>query len=115
RAAHWLGLAWWRLEAQGEARAAFESALARLEGYAGAELVQLLIDLGTLLAVSLHQQAAGLAHARRALALAQQLADKRLAIAATRTVGNLLVRANALEEGRPMLERALEMASAADD
>jgi DNA-binding NarL/FixJ family response regulator len=115
RAAHRLGEAWWRLEALAEARAAFESALERLEGHSGAELVQVLIDHGTLLAVSLHRQAEGLTHARRALELAQQIEDDRLIAAASRTLGNLLVRANALEEGRPMLERALEMATAADD
>jgi DNA-binding CsgD family transcriptional regulator len=115
RAAHRLGQAWWRLEALAEAHAAFEAALARLEGHTGAELVQALIDTGTLLAVSLHQQAAGLAYARRAHALAQHIEDDRLIAAAGRTLGNLLVRANLLEEGRPMLEQALDMAIAADD
>lgn len=115
QAAHYLGRAWWRLEALAEARAAFASALALLGEHAGAELVQLLIDYGSLLAVSLHEQAAGLAHARRALKLAQQLGEDRLAIAATRSVGNLLVRANMLAQGTPLLERALELATTADD
>jgi predicted ATPase/DNA-binding NarL/FixJ family response regulator len=115
QAAHRLGQAWWRLEALAEARAAFETALERLEGHTGAALVQALIDLGSLLAVSLHRQAEGLTHARRALALAQQIQDDRLIAAAGRTLGNLLVRANRLEEGRPMLERALDLATAADD
>jgi DNA-binding CsgD family transcriptional regulator/tetratricopeptide (TPR) repeat protein len=115
RAARWLGQAWWRLEALAEARAAFDMALALLEGHTSADLVQALLDQGSLLAVSLHRQAEGLALARRALTLAQQLGDHRLIAAANRTVGNLLVRANALAEGTPLLERALELATAADD
>lgn len=110
-----LGLAWWRLEALAEACAALESALALLDGHAGPELVHALIDLGSLLAVSLHRQSEGLAHARRALALSQQIGDERLVAAASRTVGNLLVRSNAIAEGTPLLERALAMAAGADD
>jgi DNA-binding NarL/FixJ family response regulator len=115
RAAHRLGQAWWRLEALAEARRAFEAALTLLEGHAGAETVEALLDYGSLLAVSLHEQAAGLAHARRGLDLAQRIGEDRLAIAATRSVGNLLVRANMLATGTPLLERALALATDADD
>ena len=78
RAAHRLGRAWWRQEAIDQAKAAFESALALLADHAGPEPISVLVDLGDLLASSLHQPSAGIAHSRRALELAQQLADHHL-------------------------------------
>jgi predicted ATPase/DNA-binding NarL/FixJ family response regulator len=115
QAAQRLGLACWRQELVAEARAAFETALALLDERLCAETVQTLVDLGSLLAVSLHQHAEGIAYGRRALELAQRLADDRLLAAASRTVGNLLVLTNDLPAGIALLERALELAAAADD
>ena len=79
------------------------------------EMVLVQVDLGSLLAVSLHQQAAGIAFAKRALALAQQFEEERVLATACRCVGNLLVRSNSLAEGIVLLERALLLATVADD
>jgi DNA-binding CsgD family transcriptional regulator/tetratricopeptide (TPR) repeat protein len=110
-----LGQAWWRQEAIPETQAALETALGLLEDRPGPELVQVLVDLGSLLVTSLHQQTAGIAYSRRALELAEQLADEQLLAAAGRALGNLLVRSNDLAAGIPLLERALALSTAADD
>ncbi|HEY3232067.1 MAG TPA: hypothetical protein VGJ87_22740, partial [Roseiflexaceae bacterium] len=115
RAAQRLGQAWWRQEAIPAARAAFETALVALADHPCADTVEALVDLGTLLAVNLHQQANGIAYGRRALEMARRLEDDRLVAAASRAVGNLLVRANNLEAGIPLLEHALALAPAADE
>jgi DNA-binding CsgD family transcriptional regulator len=117
RAAHGLGQALWRLEMLPRARAAFETALALTEAqaYRGPETVKVLVDLGSLLAVSLHQYPEGITYGQRALQLAHQLEDERLVAAASRTVGNLLVRSNDLPAGLPLLEQALSLATAGDD
>ena len=86
-----------------------------LEGFSSPELVRVLVDLGSVLAVSLHEQRVGIAYTRRALELAQHLGDDRLVAAASRALGNLLVRSNDLGGGIPLLERALALATAADD
>lgn len=120
QAAHCLGQAWVRLEEHQAAQSAFETALALLadedeEGTSGDVVVRALVDLGSLLAVSLHQHAAGVAYCRQALDQAQRLGDERLLAAASRALGNLLVRSNDAAEGIPLLERALALATAADD
>ncbi|HEX5506690.1 MAG TPA: AAA family ATPase [Thermomicrobiales bacterium] len=115
RAAHRLGRARARLEEHEPALAAFADALALLADAPGVELAPVLVDLGSLLAVSLHRQAEGVAHGRRALALAERAGEGRLIAAASRALGNLLVRGNALAAGIPLLERALAAAEAADD
>ncbi len=115
RAAHRLGHAWARQEAITQAKAAYESAAALLQDHAEADLVRVLVDLGSLLAVSLHDYTAGIAQAQRALELAEPLADKRILAATSRTLGNLLVRGNDLATGVPLLERALALAVAVDD
>ena len=115
RAAERLGQAWWRQEDIPAAEASYTAALALLGDGVSAERVRVLIDLGTLLAVSLHRQREGLAHARLALDLARALADDVLIAAAYRTVGNLLVRSNDLAAGITMLEQALAVATAVDD
>ena len=112
RAAHRAGLAAWRLEDLPTAKASFETALALLKLHPSADRIRVLIDLGSLQAVSLHQQAEGTANARRALELAQQLEDESGLTAAYRALGNLLVRANHLNDGIPLLEKALVLADA---
>ena len=104
-----------RLEAHGPARAAFERALILLAGRGGGLTVQVLVDLGTLLAGSMGLYADGIAHARRALDRARRLGDRRLEAAATRTAGNLMMRSNDLAGGIPLLEHALALATAVDD
>jgi predicted ATPase/DNA-binding CsgD family transcriptional regulator len=110
RASHGLGRAAWRLEDLPTARAAFETTLALLGEDATSERAHALVDLGTLLGVTMHRYTEGLAYGRKALALAQELRDERLIAPATRTVGNMLVRANNLEAGIPLLEDALAIA-----
>jgi len=115
RAAYGQGRAWARLEAHASALAAFEQALTLLHEYSCPEQVQVLVDLGTLLAVSLGQYTEGVTYGQQALNLARQLGDRRLEAMAHRVVGNLLVRGNDLPTGIPLLERALTLAVAVDD
>jgi DNA-binding CsgD family transcriptional regulator/tetratricopeptide (TPR) repeat protein len=115
RAAHRLGQTWWRQEAIPAARDAFETALRLLGDDPTADLVRVLVDLGSLLAVSQHEIAAGIAYGQRALALAQDLQDNHLCAVASRTLGNVLVRANDLAGGITLLEQALTLATATDD
>ncbi|HEX5547814.1 MAG TPA: AAA family ATPase [Ktedonobacterales bacterium] len=115
RASHGLGRAAWRLEDLPTTQAAFETTLALLGEDATSERVHALVDLGTLLGVTMHRYAEGLAYGREALALAQQLRDERLIAPATRTVGNMLVRANDLEAGLPLLEDALARSEHTND
>ncbi len=115
RASHGLGRAAWRLEDLPTAQAAIETTLALLGEDATSERVLALVDLGTLLGVTMHRYTEGLACGRKALALARRLHDERLIAPAARTVGNMLVRANNLEEGIPLLEDALAQANRAGD
>lgn len=105
------GRAYWRQEKLAEAQQTFEQALTLLETEPNTALKgRILVDLGSLCAVSLHQYQTGIGYARQALVLAQQSIQPALEIAALRTVGNLLVRSNHLEEGMPLLKQALEKA-----
>jgi DNA-binding CsgD family transcriptional regulator/tetratricopeptide (TPR) repeat protein len=115
QASHALGRAAWRLEEVSSAQAAFEETLALLGAEPTPERVCVLVDLGSLLGVTMHRYAEGLAYGREALALAEQFRDERLIAPAARTVGNLLVRSNDLEAGIPLLEHALALAEGTVD
>ncbi len=115
RAAHGLGQLRWRQERLAEALASFEEARDLLDGEACPVTVQVLTDLGSLLAVSLARHEAGLDYGQRALAIARALGDHRLEATAGRTVGNLLIRGNDFATGLPLLERSLALAEAAGD
>jgi ATP/maltotriose-dependent transcriptional regulator MalT len=115
RAVYGQGRAWARLEEHAAAQATFEQALTLLHEHACAEQVQVLVELATLLAVSLGKHTEGMVYGRRALELAGQLGEGRLAAMANRVVGNLLVRGNELPQGVALLERALQLSVAADD
>jgi tetratricopeptide (TPR) repeat protein len=115
RAAHGLGRALGRLEAHPSAQAALETALTFLGDHPGPERVQVLVELATLLAVSLGRQREGIAYGEQALSLAHRLGDKQLEAMANRTVGNLLMRENHLEETIPLLEQALSLAKLVND
>lgn len=114
-AAHHLGRVAWRQEQVETARTAFRAALAIMGEAGGAERVEVLVDLGTLQAVSGGELAAGLAHVREAVAIAETVGDPRVLAAARRAQGNLLVRANDLPGGIALLEDALTLAVAAGD
>src|SRR5437588_163241 len=107
RAVYGQGCAWARLEEHAAAQATFEQALTLLHEHACAEQIQVLVELATLLAVSLGKHTEGMVYGRRALELAGQLGEGRLAAMANRVVGNLLVRGNGLPQGVALLERAL--------
>ncbi|MFN8540085.1 MAG: AAA family ATPase [Thermomicrobiales bacterium] len=115
RAAHGLGQMAWRQERLAAALAAFEEARDLLGDEESPESVQVLTDLGSLLAVSLARQDEGLGYGHRALAIAQALGDRRLEATAGRTVGNLLIRGNDFAAGLLLLEGALALAVAIDD
>jgi predicted ATPase/DNA-binding NarL/FixJ family response regulator len=115
QAAHGLGRAWARVEEHARAKAAYTAALALLEETPGPEQVAVLVDLATLLAVSLGQQSEGIAYGNQALALANRLEDAHLQAMAHRTVGNLLMRGNTLSAAIPLLEQALALAEIVDD
>jgi DNA-binding CsgD family transcriptional regulator/tetratricopeptide (TPR) repeat protein len=115
RAAHGLGRASWQREAIPQAEVAFATARALLAERPVPETVAVLVDLGSLLALSLHRQDEGLACVRQAVALAEQIGEPRSTATASRALGNLLVRANDLAAGIDLLERALALAEAADD
>jgi predicted ATPase/DNA-binding CsgD family transcriptional regulator len=115
RAAHRLGQVWWQREAIPQARGAFEAALALLGDYPLAETICALVDLSSLLAMSQHQYAAALAHARHAFTIAERLGESDLLASASRALGNLLARMNQLPEGLHLLRRALDLAIATDN
>jgi DNA-binding CsgD family transcriptional regulator/tetratricopeptide (TPR) repeat protein len=115
RAARRLGQAWWRQEEISRARAAFDASRALLESEPGSALVQVLVDLGTLLAVSVHRLDEGIAHVERASRIAEELGETGLLAASRRALGNLLVRRGDVERGIPLLEQALALAVTADD
>ncbi len=110
RAALLLGRAWWRQEAITEARAAFETARELLRDHPGPALVEVLVDLASVMAVSQHELEAGIALARQALRLAELIEEEQSLAAANRTLGNLLVRVNQLPDGIALLEKALDLA-----
>lgn len=115
RAAHGLGKARWQQELIPQAKTAFETAAHLLAKRILPETVEVLVDLSSLLTLSLHQQAAGLDYARQALTLAEHLEEERLVASASRALGNLLVRANDLPAGIALLEKALNLATESDD
>ena len=115
RAAHGLGRAWWRQDKLAEAEGGFAAAAELLRDRESALAVGVLVDRGSLLAVSLGKQEDGIVQARRALEIAQRLGEDRLVASASRALGNLLVRGNRFSEGLPLLERALVLAEEAED
>ncbi len=110
-----LGRSLWRQESIDDARASFETARHRLGDQPEPLLVEILVDLASLVAVSQHEIVTGITLARDALRLAELLEEDRLLASANRTLGNLLVRANDIDAGIPLLVSALERAERAGD
>ncbi len=115
RAALFSGRSWWRQEMISQARMAFERAHALLKDSERPELVEVLVDLASLLAVSQHELEAGIALAYEALRLAELLNDEHVLAASNRSLGNLLVRANDIPAGIQFLGTALDLAITMDD
>lgn len=115
RAAHGLGVAHWRRRDLPAARGALEAAAGLLAHRSVPEAVRIEVDLATLLGVNLGLQTDGVVHGHRALEMARKLGQGRLEAAASRVVGNLLVRENALPAGIALQERALDLANTDND
>ena len=115
QAALGLGRAYWRLEKTGLARAALQQAVTLLSVQPTGETVQVLIELGSLLVLSLHEYTEARGSLDQALTLAQRFGDVRLETAASRALGNLLLRAGDLEGAIQLLEQALLKAEEAVD
>jgi predicted ATPase/DNA-binding CsgD family transcriptional regulator len=112
---HRLGRVRWRQEAIGEAREAFERALALLGAEDSPDAAATLLQLADLHATSLGQNTEGIAYAERALAMVERLGDRRLEATACYVVGNVKARSNDLASGQALLERALALAQDLDD
>ena len=115
RAALGLGRAYWRLEEIGPARAALQQAVTLLSEQLGAETARALIELGSLLVLSLHEYTQARGFLDQALTLAQRFGDVRLEAAASRALGSLLLRAGDVEGATLLLEQALLKADEALD
>jgi DNA-binding CsgD family transcriptional regulator len=115
RAALGLGRAHWRLEEIGRARAALQQAVTLLSEQPGADTVRALIELGSLLVLSLHEHTEARGSLEQALTLAQRFSDVRLEAAACRALGNLLLRAGDVEGATLLLEHALLKADEVSD
>lgn len=77
-AAHGLGLAYWQAENLPAAHSALEQALTLAENHENAHVLQVLVDLSTLLIISTDQQAQGISYAQQALELADRLGEDQL-------------------------------------
>ncbi|WP_201390231.1 helix-turn-helix transcriptional regulator [Ktedonobacter sp. SOSP1-85] len=110
-----LGRAYWRLEEINPARATFEQAVSLLSSTPTVDTVWALVELGSLLLVSLHNYPEAQRYLERALDLARQFGEMRLKASASRAFGNALMRAGKLEEGIRLLEEALALADEAID
>ena len=106
----YLGRSLWRQESIAEARSAFETARLLFENQPEPLLVEILVELSSLMAVSQHEFEPGIEIAREALRLAELLEDHWLLSSARRTLGNLLVRVNDLSAGINLIESALDLA-----
>jgi DNA-binding CsgD family transcriptional regulator/DNA replicative helicase MCM subunit Mcm2 (Cdc46/Mcm family) len=115
QAALGLGRAHWRLEETSPARAALQRAVTLLSEQPTAETVRALIELGSLLVLSLHEYIEARGFLDQALTLAQKFGDVHLEAAASRALGNLLLRAGDVEGATLMLEQALLKADEVSD
>jgi DNA-binding CsgD family transcriptional regulator len=115
RAALDLGRAHWRLEEIGLARAALQKAVTLLSEQPSADTARALIELSSLLVLSLHVYTEARGFLDQALTLAQKFGDVRLEAAASRSLGNLLLRAGDVEGATLMLEQALLRADEVSD
>jgi hypothetical protein len=115
RAALGLGRVYWRREEIAAAHTALQQAVALLSEKPGAEMVQALIELGSLLALSLHELTEARDSLNQALTLARQFGDARLEVAASRALGSLVLRAGDADGAIRLLEQALVKADEVDD
>jgi predicted ATPase len=116
QAARGLGLALWRQQALEAARTALEHALALLENSDSAQVVQVLVDLATLLTIYMGEQEKGATYAQMAMELARRLEDRRLeAMVIRAVVGKLNMLGNDIPGAIQSMEEALAFAEANGD
>jgi DNA-binding CsgD family transcriptional regulator/Tfp pilus assembly protein PilF len=115
RAALGLGRAYWRLEAIDRARAALQEAVSLLSAHPTTDTVRAMIELGSLLTLSLHEHTQARELLSQALLLAQQSGDLHLEAAAGRALGNLVLRAGEVKEAIVLFEQALLKADESSD
>ncbi|GCE29780.1 hypothetical protein KDA_52640 [Dictyobacter alpinus] len=115
RAAWGLGKAYWRREEIILARSALQEAVDLFAEKPGINQVRALIELGSLLALSLHQLTEAQGVLQQALDLAQQCGDQHLMAATHRALGSLSLRAGDVKGARQLLELALVQAAKVDD
>src|SRR5437879_6061500 len=107
RAALGLGRVYWRREEIAPAHTALQLAVALLSEKPGAEMVQALIELGSLLALSLHELTEASDALNQALAFARQFGDVHLEVAASRALGSVVLRAGAGDGAIGVLEQGV--------
>ena len=115
RAALGLGRVYWRREEIAPAHTALQQAVALLSEKPGAEMVQALIELGSLLALSLHELTEASDALNQALTFARQFGDVHLEVAASRALGSLVLREGDAATAIQLLEQALVKADEVDD
>ncbi|MBA2682529.1 MAG: AAA family ATPase [Ktedonobacteraceae bacterium] len=115
RAALGLGRAYWRREEIVLARTALQQAVVLLSEKPSVQLVQALIELGSLQVLSLHEFVEARDFLDQALALARQYGDGHLEAAASRALGSLVLRRGDAEGAICLLEQALVKAEEIDD
>src|SRR5579885_91986 len=115
RAALGLGRAYWRLEAIDRARAALQEAVTLLSAHPTTDTVRAMIELGSLLTLSLHEHTQAREILNQALILAQKSGDLHLEAAAGRALGKLVLRAGEVKEAIVLFEQALLKADESSD
>ncbi len=115
RAALGLGRAYWRVEEISPAQEALERAVTLLSDDPSANTVRALVELGSLLLLSLHDYSEARLHLEQALTMARQLGETHLEASASRALGNLLWRAGDVTEGIALLQEGLALADEASD
>ncbi len=115
QAARGLGLALWRQQALESARTALEHALALLENSDSAQVIQIMVDLATLLTIYMGEQAKGATYAQLAMEMARLLEDRRLEAEVIRkVVGKLNLLSNDIPGAIVSIEEALALAEVND-
>lgn len=104
-----------RQEELNRALACFHRALAAWEGAEEPEVVELLVQMGTIYTVSKARYEEGEGCSQQAVELASRLGDRRLQAVATLALGNVRTRMNQLEVGKQLFDEALALALEVDD
>ncbi len=115
RALRRIGAVHARQEELDRALACLHRALAAWAGVEEPEVVELLVQMGTIYTVSKARYEEGERCSQQAVELAARLGDRRLQAVAALALGNVRTRMNRLEPGRELFDRALALALEVDD